>query len=443
MIEKFYILGKLGDSDGFQVYDLKSKTTAQGEDYSFLETSFHKDGYKELFKISRKGYKTYYTYIKSDLSAKRPGCMLGFSYVYEDNGNVIKDFLGLRQKMKEALNHLLKGNGEIKITSFNDNSVNTSLKHIEDFTKKVNAEILPLSSNPTQFPTQNPNDLTNEKIWEMLKKSVNVEITEYIPTALSQKEQTIKTLTSQIQQLKSLNQQKDTEISNLKNEKDTLIKENEKLETQLTNANSNNSVRDRKILNAIKDIKSCLSTNEEIPPTPHPQKESKLKEVLPFFILILVIINIVIGVSNCSGNSKSDETNYKDEIKRLENERDELNANFEKLTSENSDLVDENNKLRTQLENPKKEEPAINDKDKEDKAKKEAKDTKKKQPSQDEKDYKEWLNKDNNREDFTKALKAYAEKNKKKYEDVNEDCKDCKKISKEEKLELWKKDFKK
>ena len=153
MTEKFYILGKLGDNDGFQVYDLKSKTTAQGDDYSFLDTSFHKDGYKELFKISRKGYKTYYTYIKNNLSSDRTVCMLGFSYVYEDNGNVIRDFLGLRQKMKEALNHLLKGNGAIKITSFNDNSVNASLKHIEDFTKKVNAEKLSLPSK--LFQVQN------------------------------------------------------------------------------------------------------------------------------------------------------------------------------------------------------------------------------------------------------------------------------------------------
>ena len=314
MTEKFYILGKLGDSDGFQVYDLKSKATAQGDDYSFLDTSFHKDVYKELFKISRDGYKTYYTYIKSDLSAKRPGCMLGFSYVYEDNGNVIKDFLGLRQKMKEALNHLLE-NDEIRITSFNDNSVNASLKHIENFTKKVNAEKLSLSENQIQFPVQNPNDLTNEKIWAMLKKSLNVEISEEIPTALSQKEQNIKTLTSQIQQLQNLILEKDKEIQILKDEKNILMKKNEKLETQSTNANSKNSVRDREILN----IKSCLSTNEEIPHPPHPQKESKLKEVLPFFILILVIINIIIGVSNCSGNSKQDETN-KDEIQRLENE---------------------------------------------------------------------------------------------------------------------------
>lgn len=443
MTEKFYILGKLGDDDGFQVYDLKSKTTAQGDDYSFLDTSFHKDGYKELFKISRKGYKTYYTYIKNDLSANRSGCMLGLSYVYEDNSNVIKDFLGLRQKMKEALNHLLK-NGKIRITSFNDNSVNASLKHIEDFTKKVNAEILPLPSNPTQFPTQNPNDLTNEKIWEMLKKSVNVEITEEIPTALSQKEQTIKTLTSQIQKLGISIQQKDTEISKLKNEKDTLIKKNEELETQLTNANSNNSVRDRKIRNALKEIENCLSSNaENITSTPHTQKQNMFKKILPFFILILVIIDIVIGVSNCYGNSKQDETKHKDEIEELKKERDGLKTNVEKLTLENSDLIDENNKLRTQLENPKKEEPAINDKDKKDKAKKEQKDTNKKQLSQDEKDYDEWKKNDNNRKAMTEKLKEYAEKNKKKYEDVNKDCKDCKEITPQEKIGLWKKHFKK
>ena len=444
MVEKFYILGKLGNSDGFQVIDLKSKATAQGDDYSFFDASFHKDVYKELFKISRKGYKTYYTYIKSDLSSDRTGCMLGFSYVYEDNGNVIKDFLGLRQKMKEALNHLLEGNGAIKITSFNDNSVNASLKHIEDFTKKVNAEKLSLPSNQIQFPTQNPNDLTNEKIWEMLKKSVNVEISEEIPTALSQKEQNIKTLTSQIQQLGILIQQKDTEIQELKNEKDVLIKSNEDLTAKLKDANSKNGGRDREIRNALKEIENCLSSNaENITSTPPTQKQNMFKKILPFFILILVIIDIVIGVSNCSGNSKQDETKHKDEIEELKNERDGLKTNVEKLTLENSDLIDENNKLRTQLENPKKEEPAINDKDKKDKAKKEQKDTNKKQLSQDEKDYNEWIKNKKNREALTGILRAYAHDNNKKYDNINTDCKDCKNISEEEKIDLWKKYLKK
>lgn len=433
-MEKIYILGKLGGSDGFQVIDLESKTPAKGDDALFFDT-FHKDGRKELFEIRRVKYKTYHTYIKYDLSAKRPGCILGFSFVYEENGNVIKDFLGLRQKMKAALNHLLEENGEIKIASFNDKKVIESLNHIEKFTKEeVKADRLSLPLNPVQYSPHNPKDLTNEQIWEMLKKSNYVEISEEIPTALSQKEQNIKTLTSQIQQLRILIQQKDTEIQELKNEKDGLIKRNEELTTQLKDANSKNGGRDREILN----IKSCLSTNEEIPHPPHPQKESKLKEVLPFFILILVIINIVIGVSNCSGNSKQDETKHKDEIEELKNEISQYKDSCDLLNTQINSINNElNNTIKTYKEDTKP-------KHKKEEVKKEQKDTNKKQPLQDEKaDYNEWIKNKKNREALTGILRAYAHDNNKKYDNINTDCKDCKNISEEEKIDLWKKYLKK
>lgn len=431
MTEKFYILGKLGDSDGFQVYDLKSKTTAQGDDYSFLDTSFHKDVYKELFKISRDGYKTYYTYIKSDLSADRTGCMLGFSYVYEDNGNVIKDFLGLRQKMKEALNHLLKGNGEIKITSFNDNSVNTSLKHIEDFTKKVNAEILPLPSNPTQFPAQNPNDLTNEKIWEMLKKSVNVEITEEIPTALSQKEQNIKTLTSQIQQLQNLILEKDKEIQILKNEKDTLIKENEKLETQLNDANSKNGVRDREIKKHLKEIENKLSPSTEIikiDDDPQPRPKIELKSLLPFVLAILLVVDIIIGIVGLSNNSKEDNSTETATIEELEKSKDLEEKEFDVWPED----INQENNPSTEISTSTKQ-PSVQ----------ENKSTKEDAPAKTDKEkYEEWIKDQNNREKFTEFLKKYAKRNNRKYEGVNED-KDStyKEIKTDEKIDLWKKHF--
>lgn len=427
MIEKFYILGKLGDSDGFQVYDLKSKTTAQCDDYSFLETSFHKDGYKELFKISRKGYKTYYTYIKNDLSADRPGCMLGFSYVYEDNSNVIKDFLGLRKKMKEALNHLLKGNGEIKITSFNDNSVNASLNHIEDFTKKANADKLPLPLNPIQFPTQNPNDLTNEKIWEMLKKSVNVEISEEIPTALSQKEQNIKTLTSQIQQLGILIQQKDTEIQELKNEKDVLIKSNEDLTTQLKDANSKNGGRDREIKKHLKEIENKLSTSTEIikiDDDPQPRPKIELKSLLPFVLAILLVVDIIIGIVGLSNNSKEDNSTETATIEESEKPKDSEEKEFD-VWSE--DINEENNpstEISTSTQKPsvqkkestKEDAPAKTDKEK----------------------YEEWIKIQSNRDMFTDKLKEYAEKEGKKYLEINKDCRDCKSITDDEKFNLHK-----
>jgi hypothetical protein len=340
-MEKIYILGKLGDSDGFQVIDLESKTPAKGDDALFFDT-FHKDGRKELFEIRRVKYKTYHTYIKYDLSAKRPGCMLGFSFVYEENGNVIKDFLGLRQKMKEALNHLLE-NDEIRITSFNDNSVNTSLKHIENFTKKVNADRLSLPLNPVQYSPHNPRDLTNEQIWEMLKKSNYVEISEEIPTALAQKEQNIKTLTSQIQQLGILIQQKDTEIQELKNEKDVLKNSNEDLKTKLKDANSKNGGRDREIKKHLKEIENKLSTSTEIikiDDDPQPRPKIELKSLLPFVLAILLVVDIIIGIVGLSNNSKEDNSTETATIEESEKPKDLEEKEFDDWSE---DINQENN----------------------------------------------------------------------------------------------------
>lgn len=422
-MEKIYILGKLGGSDGFQVIDLESKTPAKGDDALFFDT-FHKDGRKELFEIRRVKYKTYHTYIKYDLSAKRPGCMLGFSFVYEENGNVIKDFLGLRQKMKEALNHLLE-NDEIRITSFNDNSVNTSLKHIENFTKKVNADRLSLPLNPVQYSPHNPKDLTNEQIWEMLKKSNYVEISEEIPTALSQKEQNIKTLTSQIQQLGILIQQKDTEIQELKNEKDVLIKSNEDLTTQLKDANSKNGGRDREIKKHLKEIDEIIKIDDD----PQPRPKIEIKSLLPFVLAILLVVDIIIGIVGLSNNSKEDNSTETVTIEESEKPKDSEEKEFD-VWSE--DINQENNpstEISTSTQQPsvQKNEP-----------------TKEDAPAKTDKEkYEEWIKDQSNREKFTEFLKKYAEKNNRKYEGVNKDKDSYEEIKTEEKIDLWKKHFKK
>lgn len=422
-MEKIYILGKLGGSDGFQVIDLESKTPAKGDDALFFDT-FHKDGRKELFEIRRVKYKTYHTYIKYDLSAKRPGCMLGFSFVYEENGNVIKDFLGLRQKMKEALNHLLE-NDEIRITSFNDNSVNTSLKHIENFTKKVNADRLSLPLNPVQYSPHNPKDLTNEQIWEMLKKSNYVEISEEIPTALSQKEQNIKTLTSQIQQLGILIQQKDTEIQELKNEKDVLIKSNEDLTTQLKDANSKNGGRDREIKKHLKEIENKLSPSTEIikiDDVPQPRPKIEIKSLLPFVLAILLVVDIIIGIVGLSNNSKEDNSTETATIEESEKHKDSEEKEFdvwsEDINQENNPSTEISTSTNSVQENKSTKEDAPAKKDKE--------------------KYKEWIKDQSNREKFTDKLKEYAEKEGKKYEEINKDCEDCKSITDDEKFNLHK-----
>lgn len=424
-MEKIYILGKLGGSDGFQVIDLESKTPAKGDDALFFDT-FHKDGRKELFEIRRVKYKTYHTYIKYDLSAKRPGCMLGFSFVYEENGNVIKDFLGLRQKMKEALNHLLE-NDEIRITSFNDNSVNTSLKHIENFTKKVNADRLSLPLNPVQYSPHNPKDLTNEQIWEMLKKSNYVEISEEIPTALSQKEQNIKTLTSQIQQLQNLIQQKDKEIQKLKNEKDVLIKRNEELTTQLNDANSKNGVRDREIKKHLKEIENKLSPSTEIikiDDDPQPRPKIEIKSLLPFVLAILLVVDIIIGIVGLSNNSKEDNSTETATIEESEKPKDSEEKEFDVWSED----INRENNPSTEISTSTKQ-PSVQ----------ENKSTKEDAPAKTDKEkYEEWRKNQSNRDMFTDKLKEYAEKEGKKYEEINKDCRDCKSITDDEKFNLHK-----
>lgn len=424
-MEKIYILGKLGGSDGFQVIDLESKTPAKGDDALFFDT-FHKDGRKELFEIRRVKYKTYHTYIKYDLSAKRPGCMLGFSFVYEENGNVIKDFLGLRQKMKEALNHLLE-NDEIRITSFNDNSVNTSLKHIENFTKKVNADRLSLPLNPVQYSPHNPKDLTNEQIWEMLKKSNYVEISEEIPTALSQKEQNIKTLTSQIQQLGILIQQKDTEIQELKNEKDVLIKSNEDLTTKLKDANSKNGGRDREIKKHLKEIENKLSPSTEIikiDDDPQPRPKIEIKSLLPFVLVILLVVDIIIGIVGLSNNSKEDNSTETATIEESEKPKDLA----EKEVDVWSEDINEENNPSTEISTSTNQ-PSVQ----------ENKSTKEDAPAKTDKEkYEEWRKNQSNRDMFTDKLKEYAEREGKKYLEINKDCRDCKSITDDEKFNLHK-----
>lgn len=353
-MEKIYILGKLGGSDGFQVIDLESKTPAKGDDALFFDT-FHKDGRKELFEIRRVKYKTYHTYIKYDLSAKRPGCMLGFSFVYEENGNVIKDFLGLRQKMKAALNHLLEENGEIKIASFNDKKVIESLNHIEKFTKGVNTNTLSLPLNPVQYSPQNPNDLTNEKIWEMLKKSVNVEISEEIPTKLQIKDTEIKNLSLQNQTKQNLINTQGKDIENLRKENDKLKKENAdrdttivKLNKELEDAKKGNGKRDAKISSLLLEISDLLSNDKPISSgqSRHEPVKSKPDNRLSYINigLSMLIVIILFLFNTCEGGGS--ET---DKVQTLNEEITELNTQKDTLENEKNNLESQVKELRKEI----------------------------------------------------------------------------------------------
>lgn len=363
-MEKFYIIGKFGGSDGFQVIDLESKTAAQGSDALFFET-FHKDRRKELFEIRRVNFKTYYTYIRYGLSKivsnpltgkpeGREGCMLGLSYVYEDKGNVKQDFLGLRKRMKEALQHLLEKNGEIKIASFNDKKVIESLNHIEKFTKGVNANTLSLPLNPVQYSPQNPNDLTNEMIWKMLEKSVNVEISEEIPTKLQIKDTEIKNLSLQNQTKQNLINTQGKDIENLRKENDKLKKENadrdttiDKLNKELEDTKKGNGKRDAKISSLLSEIKGLLSNDKQISGGQSRREpvKSKPDNILSYIniglSMLIVIILLLFNTCKGGGSETEEVQTLNEDITELNTQKDTLEKEKKELESQVEDLQKE------------------------------------------------------------------------------------------------------
>lgn len=378
-MEKFYIIGKFGGSDGFQVIDLESKTAAQGSDALFFET-FHKDRRKELFEIRRVNFKTYYTYIRYGLSKivsnpltgkpeGREGCMLGLSYVYEDKGNVKQDFLGLRKRMKEALQHLLEKNGEIKIASFNDKKVIESLNHIEKFTKGVNANTLSLPLNPVQYSPQNPNDLTNEMIWKMLEKSVSVEISEEIPTKLQIKDTEIKNLSLQNQTKQTLINTQGKDIENLRKENDKLKKENAdrdttivKLNKELEDTKKGNGKRDAKISSLLSEIKGLLSNDKQISGgqsrrEPVKSKPDNILNYINIGLSMLIVIILLLFNTCEGGGSETEEVQTLNEmITELNTQKDTLEKEKKELESQVEDLqkeVNEKDKKITDLEEEK------------------------------------------------------------------------------------------
>lgn len=389
-MEKFYIIVKLGSSDGFQVIDLESKTAAQGSDALFFE-KFHKDGPKELFEIRRVNFKTYYTYIRYGLSKivsnpltgkpeGREGCMLGLSYVYEDKGNVKQDFLGLRKRMKEALQHLLEKNGEIKIASFNDKKVIESLNHIEKFTKGVNASTLSLPLNPVQYSTQNPNDLTNEMIWKMLEKSVSVEISEEIPTKLQIKDTEIKNLSLQNQTKQTLINTQGKDIENLRREnadRDTTI---DKLNKELEDTKKGNGKRDAKISSLLSEIKGLLSNDKQISGgqsrrEPVKSKPDNRLNYINIGLSMLIVI-ILLLFNTCKGGGSETE-----EVQTLNEDITELNTQKETLEKEKKELESQVEDLQKEVNE--KDKKIIDLEEKNEKLKKEKKEQNK--PKQDKK----------------------------------------------------------
>ena len=388
MAEQFYLIGKLGSSDGFQVKSLKLETTGtRNDDIKYFQGIDNLEKFKrEFFIISRKNNRTYHTYVREGLSGERGASSLGFSYVYEDGFNVITKMLDLRNVMKEALEDLLQGNG-FAIQSFDDPKVSKALMKIKSFTDKVEAKTLPRPINNIQSSPLNPNDLTNEKIWEMLKKTDNVEISEEIPTKLQIKDTEIKNLSLQNQTKQNLINTQGKDIENLRKENEKLRKENAdrnttivKLNKDLEDAKKGNGKRDAKISSLLSEIKGLLSNDKPISGgqsrrEPVKSKPDNRLSYINIGLSMLIVI-ILLLFNTCKGGGSETE-----EVQTLNEDITELNTQKDTLEKEKKELESQVEYLQKEVKE--KDKKIIDLEEKIEKLKKEKKEQNK--PKQDKK----------------------------------------------------------
>ena len=263
--------------------------------------------------------------------------------------------LDLRNVMKEALEDLLQGNG-FAIQSFDDPKVSTALMKIKSFTDKVEAKTLPRPINNIQLSPLNPNDLTNEKIWEMLKKSVNVEISEEIPTQLQIKDTEIKNLSLQNQTKQTLINTQGKDIENLRKENEKLRKENAdrnttivKLNKDLEDAKKGNGKRDAKISSLLSEIKGLLSNDKPIsggqsrrePVKSKP--DNRLSYINIGLSMLIVIILLLFNTCKGGGSETEEVQTLNEKITELNTQKDTLEKEKKELESQVEDLQKEVN----------------------------------------------------------------------------------------------------
>lgn len=215
--EKFYIIGKLGGNEGFNIYDLQSNNSCQNNnDYSIL-ASFHdsrNDDVKELFSIKRakSSSRVYYTYIRFDLNGDRSGCMLGFTYVYENNNNVIDDLLTLRKRLKEALSKLINNN-KIIINSFNDPIVQNCYKEIANLTNNVKATQIKFANSNSGIKQDSYSDIDDEILQTYISNYCTIDISENYQSA----KQRLLTIKGENESLKQKLKQTESQLKEVMN----------------------------------------------------------------------------------------------------------------------------------------------------------------------------------------------------------------------------------
>lgn len=385
--EKIYIHGAIGDFVGYQVIDLKTGLSTQDDKDRLIISDFDKSlvikyggeekKISELFKVKRKGNRGYYTYIRYNLSGTRPGCSLGFTFVYENGGAMVTEYKKLRNCMKKSLESLLNGNAII-LKSFSDPKLTVCYNQIKECTNKVNANKIPLPQTPKAYPIKNPQDVTDEEFFAILQNAEEIFISEDVVTEMAKKDAeiqklkigsqtTIKTLDGlrkENQRLENDNRQKEKKIEGLNDEKKKLQDKIDVLSEDNKKKNSEAVTKLEEIGKEFDRLKAMLGGGK-VERVSNKESKSSLKEQFLSWvntILLIVILFVLLFVKTCGSSGKADTdtgTQTLSEVteeyyKESDVDREELESKAEMLTFENDSLYNVIKNLQEKLEKAQK-----------------------------------------------------------------------------------------
>ncbi len=299
--ENLYIHGAW-NSKGFHVSPPSDK--GQEVDEGVITTLDGLRDYSELFRIERRGVRFYYSYMRYNLTGSslslRPGCNLGFTYVFEKEREavVLDDMLGLMNKLKGELETLLNGN-RIIITSDEDEKITTAKNHIKEYTNNAMAKKV-IKALSTQGQTCIAfDDATNPKIFDALENVRAVIISPNIQSHAAR---------FALEKQKLLTELEEKSLQN-----DRLKEENKRLNEIIAKTPlppKNPTQQFSQVLSALKSISEDLSEIKKLH-TITPVKNSTnytikdiIKKLLPFLNTLLLITILIVLVANSCKNKK-------------------------------------------------------------------------------------------------------------------------------------------
>ena len=326
--ERLYIHGAW-DKKGFHAFSPADKW--QEIDKGVVKGFDNIKGHSEFFKVERRGSRFYYSYVRYNLisatEANRPGCNLGFTYVFDEESKayVLNDLLGLRQILKQATDSLLDGN-RIIITFDEDVAVKSAMDCIKKYTNNAQATKFIKATNSQGGKSIALDDATNEKIFAALEKAQTVIVSSDILTEAQR-------LAVASQNLRKELEERDNKIADLEQRNDKLQKDITEVSKRFSNEFRSKFGDSLKLLTENFQDLFGISSHPDDSGEPTLHKKSMgdtLKELHPFFNTILLLV--IIGLFVNSGKSEKEEPQNTDN--KTEQQTEELHRCYEQRTED-------------------------------------------------------------------------------------------------------------